>query len=204
MRRGFSFSKHDPDELAKIWDHVWWNSDCFEVMALALAWFYDPKQRSILKRNWPRLKEWSARIDNWAHSDSLSGIYSRIHEDSPRETYETFKEWNVSTNPWLRRLSIVSLFYYSSQREKYPSFPKVAALVKPQLDFDHYYVQKGVGWTLRETGNVYPELTIKFIERHINRISSHAFTAATEKMSPVHRERFKRLRKATRSGEKTK
>ncbi len=48
MRTGFSFSNNEQDEQAKIWNQVWLYSDCFEVMAMALAWFYDPKQKPIV------------------------------------------------------------------------------------------------------------------------------------------------------------
>lgn len=197
-RTGFSFSKGKPDDVAKIWDYVWRNSDCFEVMSIALAWFEDPRQRKSLVSHWPRLKKWPSRIDNWAHSDTLSGIYARIHEDSPKVAYDTFRKWNDSNNPWLRRLSIVSLFYYSSQRKKFPPFSRVTALLTPQLTFNDYYVQKAVGWTLREAGNVYPILAYAFIERNIDRISAGAFSAATEKMTGKQREHLKRLRKSQR------
>ncbi len=196
---GFSFSGRDPGEIAKIWNYIWWNSDCYEVMSLALAWFDDPKQKKELKVYWPLLKKWPVRIDNWAHSDTLSGIFARAHENSPGETYKTFAKWNGSKNPWLRRISIVSLLYYSSQRKKYPSLSKIKTLLKPQLNFDHYYVQKGVGWTLREAGNVYPFPVYEFIENNIESISATAFSAAVEKMSPKQREHLKRLRKERRS-----
>lgn len=199
MQAGFSFSNKPQSELAAIWDEVWWSSDCFEVMSLALDWFYHPRQRPILESQWPRLKKWSSRVDNWAHSDSLSGIYARIHEVSPTSAYPIFEKWNRSRSPWLRRLSIVSLFYYSSQRAVQPRLEKVLRLVEPQLEFDHYFVQKGVGWTLREAGNAYPERTKAFITKNIHSISSIAFAAATEKMKNADRERLKRLRKDFRS-----
>lgn len=199
-RTGFSFSKKPPEDVVKIWNYVWLNSKCYEVMSLALIWFEDPLQRKILKNHWTLLKKWSSRIDNWAHADTLSGIYARIHEESPAEVYETFKKWNSSNNPWLRRLSIVSLIFYSSQRKKAPPLNRVIALLKPQLKFDHYYVQKGVGWTLREAGNVYPDQIYAFIEKNIHNISSQAFSAATEKMSPKRRDHLKQLRKKFRAG----
>lgn len=197
LRTGFSFSEGAPTDVARIWNDVWWNSDCFEVMALALMWFEHPKRREQLVTNWPILKRWSARIDNWAHADALAGLYSRVHENAP-EVYATFKFWNRSKNPWLRRLSIVSLFYYSSQRTKYPSFARVKALVDPQLEYDHHYVQRGVGWTLRETGNVYPKETLAYLEKNIHKLSAIAFSAATEKMPTKSRERLKRLRRERR------
>lgn len=199
QKRGFSFSNHNSNEIAKVWNHVWQNSDCYEVMALALAWFYAPQQRSILLKHWPLLKKWSTRIDNWAHSDSLSGIYARILEDDAAAVYPTLQKWNTSPNPWLRRLSIVSLFYYSSQRTKVPLVKHVLPLVEALLLDKEYYVQKGVGWTLRETYNVYPDKASAFLEKHIASISAHAFSAATEKMPKKQKEYFKRLRKTRRS-----
>ncbi len=198
LRNGFSFSSDDPHAVAAVWDDVWNNSDCFEVMSLGLAWFYDPKQRGILLDQWPRLQKWSSKIDNWAHADCLSGIYARILEDSPKSVYPIFVTWNKSKNPWLRRLSIVSLLYYSSQRETVLPLNKILPLVKHQLEFDHYYVQKGVGWTLRETGNVYPDETYRFVEQHVQKISATAYSAATEKMSAKQRAHLKKLRKAHR------
>jgi 3-methyladenine DNA glycosylase AlkD len=195
---GFSFSQKPLSEVSEIWDFIWSNSDCFEVMCLALIWFSDKKQIQSLKTHWPVLKKWSLKIDNWAHADALSAIYARIHEEAPTTAYLTFKKWNLSKNPWLRRLSIVSLFYYSSQRKHPPPLHKVTFLLKPQLKYPHYYVQKGVGWTLREAWNVYPKPVYAFVEKNIHDISAIAFSAATEKM-PLHtREHLKRIRKNSR------
>ena len=196
LKNGFSFSDRSQEEQAKIWDEVWFSSDCYEVMALALSWFYHPKQSAFTLRKWPLLKPWSSRIDNWAHGDALCAIYARIHEEDSAKLYPTFQKWNSSKNPWLRRLSMVSLIYYSSQREKVLPAKQILSLVEPQLDHEHYYVQKGVGWTLRECHNVYPRATYSFLERNISRLSSYAFSASTEKMSPSKKSRLKLLRRS--------
>lgn len=196
LSTGFSFYGNDRKQIAKTWDYVWNNSDCYEVMALALAWFEDRKNLDILVDHWPLLKKWSARVDNWAHSDTLSGIYARILEQNPSLVYPTLKAWNKSKNPWLRRLSIVSLMYYSSQRKTVLPLSKILVLVKPLIEDEHYYVQKGVGWTLREAWNVYPKETYQFLETHIHRLKPASFTAATEKLSKTQKDRLKKLRKA--------
>jgi hypothetical protein len=54
---GFSFSTDDQEAVAKVWDHIWHHSDCFEVMSLALGWYESPKQAKILVNHWPRLKK---------------------------------------------------------------------------------------------------------------------------------------------------
>ena len=194
MKNGFSFYQEEQEDIARIWDYIWHHSDTYEVMSLALIWFEGFKDHKELKKYWPLLKKWSSRIDNWAHSDGLCGIYARIFEHDPG-LFKTFSAWNRSKNPWLRRISLVSLFYYSSQRDRVPPLPKVISLLKPQLDYDHYYVQKGIGWTLREAGNIYPNEVYAFIETHIHRIRPEAYSAATEKMPTKKREYLKSLRK---------
>lgn len=197
-KEGFSFSKAPSEDVAKIWDSIWKTSDCYEVLALALMYFDDPKRKMELEGHWSMLKTWAARIDNWAHSDTLCGIYSRIHEARPKVVYATFKTWNRSLNPWLRRISIVSLFYYARQRKKVPSFDVVISLLKPQIDYDHYYVQKGVGWTLRECGKVYPKETLSFLNKNISQLSSTAFSTATEKISAGTKKNLLKSRKENR------
>ena len=199
LKKGFSFSHLESDEIAKIWEQVWSHSDCFEVMTAALLWFYHPKQRLELRRYWPILKKMSGKIDNWAHADGLSGIYAHILEDESKTVLPVLEHWNQSTKPWLRRLSIVSLFYYSSHRQKFLPVKQILTLVKNQLQFDDYYVQKGVGWTLRESHNVYPKETYAFISAHIHILSAHAFSTSIEKMSVSQRQLLKDKRRQVRS-----
>ena len=72
------------------------------------------------------------------------------------------------------------------------------SLVETQIDFDHYYVQKGVGWTLREAGHAYPKEVFAYFEKNMGRLSAHAFSAATEKLSQKQKEHLKKIRKAAK------
>lgn len=199
LKNRFSFYTKSPEEITKIWDGVWHKSDCFEVLLLALAWFDDPKQSHILSSQWSKLKSWSQRIDNWVHADLLSGIYAKILEQNPSQTYKTMQVWSRSQNPWLRRLSNVSLIYYSRARKKILPVTKILALVTPQLNFEDHYVQKGVGWTLREASNIYPKEISKFIRENIFTLSPEAFSSAIKNLPRDQKERIKHLRKTRRN-----
>ncbi len=194
LKIGFSFSGRETSEVLKIWDYIWHNSDCYEVMSLALYWFDLRKKSPELSSQWPTLSRWSKRIDNWAHSDSLCDLYARILEADPKRIYPKLEQWNTSKNPWLRRISIVSLLYYSSQRRRVLPLNKILRLVTPQMKYDHYYVQKGVGWTLREAGNVYPAEVFSFLEKNIRNVSAGAYYAATEKLSKQQKVRLQAIR----------
>jgi len=200
LEKGFSFSDLESQENANIWNQVWSHSDCFEVMMLALMWFSHPKRRLQLRQHGSILKNWAPKIDNWAHADGLSGIYARILEEDPKTVLPWLETWNRSRKPWLRRLSLVSLLYYSSQRQKYLPVETILSLVRAQLQFDHYYVQKAVGWTLRESHNVYPKETYAFISEHIHQLSAHAFSTSIEKIPEPKRQTLKEMRRPKRRG----
>ena len=191
---GFSFADLAAKDQLAIWDFIWSKSDCYEAMCLPLNHYGDKKRVPELKAAWPKIKRWVKRIDNWAHSDSLSSIYARILEEDPQLVLPTLKTWSSSKNPWERRQSIVSLIYYSAARKRVLPFKTIAQMVTAQLDHDDYYVQKGVGWTLRELGNVYPDETLAYVRRHLARLSAAAFSAATEKMSATVKADLKKRR----------
>lgn len=195
LKQGFSFSSLSNFEQTKIWDEIWKKSDCFEVMSLALEWFNQYRNGEDLVKHWPMLYRWAYSIDNWAHSDGLCALYARVLEVKPSIIYPTLKKWNQSKAPWLRRISMVSLLYYSSQRERYLPSNKILILVTPQIKYDHHYVQRGVGWTLRESYNAYPKETMSYLIKHVKDLSAIAFSAATEKLSSKEKEKLKKLRK---------
>jgi 3-methyladenine DNA glycosylase AlkD len=87
---------------------------------------------------------------------------------------------------------------YSKLRKVVLPFANLTAMVIPLLKDEDYFVQKGVGWTLREMGNVYPVETLALLTENIVIISPIAFTAAIEKLSPDTKEQLKQLRKTAR------
>ncbi len=68
-------------------------------------------------------------------------------------------------------------------------------MVQPLLKDENYFVQKGIGWTLREMWNVYPTETLAFLKAHITDITATAFTAAIEKLDVTEKQQLKEMRK---------
>jgi 3-methyladenine DNA glycosylase AlkD len=109
--------------------------------------------------------------------------------------YPQLVQWNKSNNLWERRQSVVCLFYYSRTRKHFLPFDKSIELIINLLNDKEYYVQKGIGWALREASNVYYEFTYDFILQHIHQIKPAAYSAAIEKLHPKHREEVRLMRK---------
>jgi 3-methyladenine DNA glycosylase AlkD len=191
---GFSFSKLSINEQAKIWNHIWCNSNSFEEKWFALSFF---SKKPILKKItdfWPLLKGCVKHVDNWAHSDGLSHIYAHVLETDHKKYLPFFTRLNKSKNPWERRQSIVSLYYYTRLRTKTLPAHVGLKMVKNLIGDKHIYVQKGVGWTLREIYQVDQKAQVEFVKKHVKVIPPTGYYATVEKYPLSLKKEIKSLR----------
>lgn len=142
------------------------------------------------------LEPFIAVIDNWATSDQLSSIMARALEREGKAGLNFFAKWNRSKNPWMRRQSLVGLYYYARQRKRLPPPRFVLAQVTSLLDDPHFYVQKGLGWTLRELHNVEPRIQEAFVMKNLKRISSVAWFATSENYPKARKAQLARMRRS--------
>jgi 3-methyladenine DNA glycosylase AlkD len=192
VKRGYSFCELPRGEVIKHWDYIWKNSPWYEVAHQAIYYY---QHKTISKTEFNKIKMWVNRCDCWEHSDDLSKIYARIVEDTPEWIVPLYETWNQAKSPWKRRQSVVGLIEYASKRKVVLPFNQLIRFVEPLLADEDYYVQKGVGWTLREIFNVYPTETVAFLEQHIRSLSSHAFSSSTEKLDRATKKKLKEKRK---------
>ena len=196
-RQGFSFSEFPVNEQWRIWDYVWLNSTVFDLSLMAMH-FANQRPVEDLYAHRKKILRWIKRIDNWALSDEYSNILAKLYEYDFDEFKEVFKKWNQSPNPWERRASMVGLQYYARFRKKHVPYKTIINMVHPHLTDPHYYVQKAVGWTLRECWNVYPKKTYEYLLENAHLIPAGGWTAATEKLSKIDKSRLTKLRKKNR------
>jgi 3-methyladenine DNA glycosylase AlkD len=206
--QGFSF--YTPDKKAKFnpahldtFEYIWNHSDSFEALLFCI-FYIKSLPFSVRVDHRARLLKWLDRVDNWVLSDELSMIYSEFLEDDPA-LIKQYVKWNGSKNSWERRQSLVGvLFYTRFRKSKYLPWKSIKDLVDPLLEDEDYYVQKGVGWTLREAYNWYPEAVFKYIQNNVTKIDPGAWYACTEKMSLKEKAILKTLRRKRKSKRNSK
>jgi 3-methyladenine DNA glycosylase AlkD len=177
FKEGYSFS--GASEL-QAWDFIWKNSRCFEARSQSL---YFLQGRSLTRKEFDLARQWVSGLSCWEHSDDLSKSYAGVTEENPGWILPWLERWNRSPSLWARRQSVVSLLEYASKRRKVLPFPQLIRFVDKLLEDEEYYVQKGVGWTLREIYNVYPRETLAYLRENLSRIRPLAYSPATEKLS---------------------
>ncbi|HEV7423935.1 MAG TPA: DNA alkylation repair protein [Candidatus Paceibacterota bacterium] len=195
-KQSYSFSNSPFEQQLAIWDQVWRNSDDFWVRVHAFFFLErNMNKPGALQTMWPVIVKWQDQVDDWPLCDALAKIYTKALVVAPVKVYAQLRKWNKDPDLWKRRQSVVSLLYYSRTKKTHLPFSKIEKLVTTLLSDKEYYVQKGVGWTLREMYTVYPRETFPYLSRHIKKISSIAFTIAIEKMNAQQKVQLKTLRK---------
>jgi 3-methyladenine DNA glycosylase AlkD len=76
----------------------------------------------------------------------------------------------------------VSLLYYSRSRRSVLPSAKILPLIETLLTDEDRFVQKAIGWSLREALRPYPSDTITFIRSHVRDLSPIAFSEAKRKL----------------------
>lgn len=184
-----------PEQELAFWDHIWRDSFYMESMSFALYAF---QHRSLVRKELKLLIRWVDRIQCWEHSDDLSKILAQVVEENPDWILPTYDRWNKAKNPWKRRQSLVGLIEYHGKRRVILSFEKYLSYILPLLGDEDYYVQKAVGWTLREVYCLYPKQTLKFYRENLLSIRPTAYSAAMEKLDAKTKASFRLKRKEAR------
>jgi 3-methyladenine DNA glycosylase AlkD len=196
VKEGFSFYDRPENEILAIWDRLWRTSPYGDVLFAALEYYAPRVRKEVSPALWPVVRHWHERVDNWCHADGLSSLYSWILASQPDEVFPQLEAWNRTADEWLRRISIVSLIHYSGKNAVFMPPDRVLPLVTACLADERQYVQKAVGWVLREMGRAYPREIRTYLEEHIATISAVALRRALERNSPSEKAELRALREA--------
>ena len=185
------------EDQFEIFTYCFHTSEIFEVLTYVLI-NLDSISAELLFSRKEDVVKLSYDIEHWIHSDLLSKIYANL-VNYKKSFLHFLGEFTINGNSWQKRLSLTSLVYYASQRKNILQFELVIQKVKMLLSEKDYYVQKGLGWTLKELYTLYPEETLEFLEIYIKDISADAFGAATEKLPLGTKDNLKEIRKNSAS-----
>ncbi|WP_425467168.1 DNA alkylation repair protein [Pseudalkalibacillus caeni] len=100
-------------------------------------------------------KSWWDTIDSIA--SGLVGEFFRLH---PHLKDITTRRWMDSGNMWLQRTAILFQLSYKTETDSVMLFK----YIKESSDSDEFFIQKAIGWALREYSKTEPAMVEKFIE----------------------------------------
>jgi 3-methyladenine DNA glycosylase AlkD len=177
-----------------------WTSGTHEEMWVALSLLSNHVKKNPIEV-WEFMIK---RIDKARTWDLVDEMSSHILGPILAERIDLMREIKTlseSRNPWIRRISVVSNIS-SIKKNKIDLTLRLAEKLVYDEDM---YVQKGVGWMLREVGKKNRAALRDFIMMHLD-MKPYAFSYATEKiieLRPIRKEFIKKQKEKIKE-EKTK
>jgi len=110
---------------------------------------------------WPRIEKFKEDLDAWAIADHLAKAAFRCLEEHPVLMDRIEQDWLQHENFWVRRAALVYTLYLA-KKGRNPERPlKWAA---GMVDDREWFIQKAIGWWLRELSKHNPERVKRFLD----------------------------------------
>ncbi len=102
-------------------------------------------------------KSWWDTVDLLA--TNISAEYFRLY---PEKKLEYIDKWNSSNNIWLNRSAILFQLKYKKRTD----FELLKAIISTHKTSKEFFIQKAIGWSLREYAKTNKEAVLEFIETY--------------------------------------
>jgi 3-methyladenine DNA glycosylase AlkD len=98
----------------------------------------------------------------WDTVDTVNTLISLPVFKKNRELqFETAMKWSKADNLWLRRSAIISQLKFRLETDT----ELLQAVIESNLGSDEFFINKAIGWALREYGNYNPEWVLSYVKK---------------------------------------
>ena len=97
----------------------------------------------------------------WDTVDAISGGALGVHfRRFPKVREKYLAKWRASDNFWLRRATILFQLNYKKETD----FSLLCEIICENLDSKEFFINKAIGWSLRQYARVDPQAVQKFVK----------------------------------------
>lgn len=145
------------------WDFIFKCYDMLEREFQYLAIDYMDKVKNLFKPDdMEKIEKLITTKSWWDTVDYINRIVGYIAMKYPTIKETTIERWIYSDNIWLKRVSIIFQLKYKGKTDT--EFLKKAILYNSQTD--EFFINKAIGWALREYSKTNKEWVREFIENN--------------------------------------
>ena len=112
--------------------------------------FIDFLEELILNKSWWDTVDWISKFVGWH--------FQRF----PQQIIPVCKKWLASENIWLQRVAVIF--------QRYKNYPTDEKLLFENIlhvkHIDEFFIQKGIGWALRDHSKQHPQVVVDFIKKN--------------------------------------
>lgn len=137
-----------------------WNNPYRELQYVALD-YLEIRKKLLAPSDLPRLKKLAQTKSWWDTVDFLDRLVGSIIARFP-ETKATILSWSCDEDIWLRRLAID----HQLLRKEETDTELLEKILVNNLGQTEFFINKAIGWALRDYSKTNPNWVRDFIERH--------------------------------------
>jgi 3-methyladenine DNA glycosylase AlkD len=146
-----------------------WQTDIYEARLAAAKLLTQARIRPDDTSAWTLIASWTPDFDSWAIADhaSMAGQKRLVADPSRLDEVET---WIASDHMWTRRAALVSTLPWTKQNHPKPAEldarDRILGWAATLVPDPQWFIQKAIGWWLRELSKHDAPRTIAFVEQH--------------------------------------
>lgn len=122
--------------------------------------------RLLMPKDIPNLKHLATTKSWWDTIDGLDIIVGSIALRYP-EVNDILLEWSKDNNIWLRRIAID----HQLLRKEKTNTILLEKIIVNNLDNDEFFINKAIGWVLRDYSKTNPDWVRNFINKYRNELA---------------------------------
>ncbi|HBH05961.1 MAG TPA: DNA alkylation repair protein [Flavobacteriales bacterium] len=139
-----------------------WGRDEREYQQLAVD-IHSDRYRELTIEDLPHLEELITQKSWWDTVDLIaSRLVAQILKDNQKEQQKYCNRWLNSQNMWLQRTAILFQLKYKRNTD----FSLLQKIIIELMGSNEFFIQKAIGWSLREYSKTNPEAVRAFIEHN--------------------------------------
>ena len=158
------------------WDFVdtCWEKEPREYQYVA-ANYLKAMQSYLTKDDLPKLERLVVTKSWWDTVDILDRVVGSLVAGNP-ELEEVLLKWSLSDNIWLRRVAID----HQLLRKEKTNVQLMEKILLNNMDQTEFFINKAIGWALRDYSKTNPEWVARFIEKNKKRMAELSIKEASK------------------------
>ena len=119
------------------------------------------KQDLLVPDDMSKIKQLALEKSWWDTIDSLDKVIGKLALDYP-ELNDVLLDWSTDDTIWLRRIAID----HQRLRKQAMDTQLLEKIIKNNLSSQEFFINKAIGWILRDYSKTDPEWVTQFIDTH--------------------------------------
>jgi 3-methyladenine DNA glycosylase AlkD len=142
--------------------HIWRNARYREERYAALALCAHKVSRPFHEpRAMPMYEEMIVTGAWWDYVDDMAHRVGEILMQHPRRLKPLMRQWSRCDDLWKRRVSIICQLHFRHDTD----LDLLYACIEPSLGSKEFFLQKAIGWALRQYAWTDPKEVIRYVKR---------------------------------------